>query len=388
MFLKNKEQIDAKSIFKKDVKRKTYINNCTCSFILKDALFANFNNKDVLLDETVIDNMFSEITKVLKKSSTKYNPIPKSIIISHENQLEMNESNNLKEPLNDEILKYIKPRWTLDDVYIEENSKKQIKAALTMAKYKDKLFKEWGLEDSIKNGHSLVLNFYGSPGTGKSMAAEAIASYLNKDVLLVNYSELESKYVGETPKNIMKAFKTAEETDAVLIFDEADSFLGKRLTNINQSADYGVNITRSVMLMEIERFDGIVVFTTNLINNYDEAFKRRILANVEFKIPNEQGRIKIWEKHLPKKLPLNKDINPSYLASLYQGISGADIKDIVLYAAVLCLENEQDYISKEDFDQAYSYIKNRYSNSENFSIKHEVVSKEQYENEIRKLREG
>ena len=93
--------------------------------------------------------------------------------------------------------------------------------------------------------------------------------------------------------------------------------------------DYGVNITRSVMLMELEKFDGIVVFTTNLIENYDTAFKRRIFASIEFKLPDEDARIKIWKLHMGDRLPLAVDVSVEELARQYENVSGADIKDIV-----------------------------------------------------------
>ena len=96
----------------------------------------------------------------------------------------------------------------------------------------------------------------------------AVAKELGKKVYRINYADLESKYVGDTPKNIRSVFATAAKDKAVLIFDEADSFLGKRLSSVTQSADYGVNIARSVMLMELEKYDGVVVFTTNLLENY------------------------------------------------------------------------------------------------------------------------
>ena len=153
------------------------------------------------------------------------------------------------------------------------------------------------------------------------MTAEAIAGYLNKKVYNVNYAELESKYVGETPKNIRKVFEKAQKDDAVLIFDEADSFLGKRLKNVTQSSDYGVNITRSVMLMELEKYSGIVIFTTNLISNYDDAFKRRILANIKFDLPDECGRKKIWDIYINRGIPIESNINSTMLSQKYVNIS-------------------------------------------------------------------
>ena len=213
------------------------------------------------------------------------------------------------------------------------------------------------------------------------MTGEAIAAELGKKIYVVNYSELESKYVGETPKNIVEVFRKAQAEDAVLIFDEADSFLGKRLTNVTQSADYGVNITRSVMLLELEKFDGIVIFTTNLVTNYDEAFKRRILTSIKFDLPDETARQKIWAIYLSRGLPLNKNLTSEILAEKYDKISDADIKDMLLHAALCALHrNEAEpLIEAEDFDAAFDMILNRRNNSQSsVEISHETISAEQY----------
>lgn len=360
-----------------------------------DAKYGTYNDKEILLDEYLISNMMDKLYETVRKNTSKYNVIPKSIILSQESDLltllNKNEPEIKKiEDNNEEILSSYTPKFSLDKVYICEKSKKQILSSISIIKNRDKLFKEWGLEKSMKESRAVVLNFYGPPGTGKSMTAEAIASYLNKKVLLVNYSELESKYVGETPKNIKKIFKIAKKEDAVLILDEADSFLGKRLTNVSQSADYGVNITRSVMLLELEKFDGIVVFTTNLLSNYDEAFKRRILANVEFDLPDEYGRKIIWSNHIPKEFPLSDEVTLEWLSKSYENISGADIKDIVLYAGVNALDENREVITKEDFNLAYNYIKNRYvdhdetyNSFQNVKIKTTKVSEEEYLNELK-----
>ena len=197
---------------------------------------------------------------------------------------------------------------------------------------------------------------------------------MGKKLYSVNYSELESKYVGETPKNIKQVFKRAKEEDAVLVMDEADSFLSKRLSNITQSADYGVNITRSVMLLELEKFDGIVIFTTNLLENYDEAFKRRILSNIKFELPDKEGRKKIWDIHIPSKLPLECDINSKILAEKYENVSGADIKDILLFASINAVSEGKEKIGLDEFDKAYEYVRARYK-EENKENDFKIISK-------------
>lgn len=162
---------------------------------------------------------------------------------------------------NQDMIESYEPRFALEQVALNEKVKEQIQTAIAAVRYKSKMTEEWGMSEYFSGNRAVILNFYGKAGTGKSMTAEAVAKALDKKVYHINYSELESKYVGETPKNIRRAFECATRDDAVLIFDEADSFLGKRLSSVTQSADYGVNITRSVLLMELEKFSGVVVFT-------------------------------------------------------------------------------------------------------------------------------
>jgi len=361
----------------------TIVNN-ECTISIEDAQFGKIDGKEIILDKTLVDNTFKEIAQSIAKNHSKYNPIPKKIVISHSDIEKDSPITQGKE----DFLNVYEPRWNLENVYISEQSKKQIITALTIVKHKNKLFNEWGLKDTLNGGRGIVLNFWGPPGTGKSMSAEAIAHYLNKKVYSVNYAELESKYVGDTPKNIKKSFQRASENNAVLIFDEADSFLGKRLTNVSQSADYGVNITRSVMLLELEKFDGVVIFTTNLINNYDDAFKRRILANIEFKNPDQSGREAIWKVHLPTKLPLEGTVTCQQLAMKYEKTSGADIKDMLLYAATACLQREGEQLQLSDFDEAHQFVMSRYHSDVNVKVKTEVITNEQYEEEVRAFDKG
>lgn len=368
---------------KKLSKTVTILNN-ECTISIEDAQFGKIDGKEIILDEMLVENTFKEIAQSIAKNHSKYNPIPKKVVISHSDIEEDSPVTNDKE----DFLNVYDPRWSLENVYIDEQSRKQIITALTIVKHKKKLFNEWGLKDTLNGGRGIVLNFWGPPGTGKSLSAEAIAHYLNKKVYSVNYAELESKYVGDTPKNIKKSFQRASENNAVLIFDEADSFLGKRLTNVSQSADYGVNITRSVMLLELEKFDGVVIFTTNLINNYDDAFKRRILANIEFKNPDQSGRESIWKIHLPTKLPLEDTVTCQQLAVKYEKTSGADIKDMLLYAATACLQREGEKLQLSDFDEAHQFVMSRYHSDADVKVKTEVITNEQYEEEVRALDKG
>lgn len=382
---KNTKDSNVKDVKKKTLIKKYNIKGVDCNIIIKDVNFGIVDGKEELLDDVLVNNMILEIVKTVSINSSKYNMPPKSITISKEEIASEELDKDTTAESDQSFAIPYEPKYKFEEVFIEEASKKQILASLTISKYKNKLFNEWGLKGSFKNNRAVILNFYGPPGTGKSMMAEGIASYLEKQVINVNYAELESKYVGETPKNIRRVFEVAKVNDAVIVFDEADSFLGKRLTNVSQSADYGVNITRSVMLMELERFEGVVIFTTNLLSNYDEAFKRRILANIEFKLPDKLGRKLIWDIHISDKLPLDLCINAEVLAEKFERLSGADIKDMLLYAAVLCLQREGVYINIEDFDDAYSYVIKRYEGSGNLRVTHERISEEQYKKEMEEV---
>ena len=136
---------------------------------------------------------------------------------------------------------------------LNKEVKDQLDSCVTMIRSLDKIYDEWGFRevDPVKKS---VLNFYGPPGTGKTMAAHALSAELGKMILAINYSDVESKFVGDAPKNLVSVFKIAEEKNCVLFFDEADSFLGKRVTNVSSSSDQAVNSLRSQMLILLESF--------------------------------------------------------------------------------------------------------------------------------------
>jgi SpoVK/Ycf46/Vps4 family AAA+-type ATPase len=234
------------------------------------------------------------------------------------------------------------PVRSLEDLIVSKSVYTRIETALNKISYHDKLYNGWNLKKIDPHGRRVAINFFGLPGTGKTFCAEAIAHYLNKKIITVNYAEIESKYVGETPKNITAAFQKAQETDSVLFFDEADSILGKRLTNVTQSADHGVNVSRSVMLLQLDNFDGIVIFASNLPENYDGAFVRRILAHIEFELPDLDCRLKLWKYLLPSEVPRAADVTTEWLASQSEGLAGGDILNVVKLSASQAVARSDD----------------------------------------------
>jgi SpoVK/Ycf46/Vps4 family AAA+-type ATPase len=176
------------------------------------ARYGELDGKQLLLDEEVITSSMKAMIKLFMNSATKYNPVPAHIVVSHKLSVEESKGNESAQKDHSFVLSAVEPRYSLDEVFLPPHSRKQILTSLTIEKYSDKLRNQWGLASIIKDGRAVILNFFGPPGTGKSMTAEAIAQHLGKKVMNVNYAQLESKYVGETPKNIKKCFAEATET--------------------------------------------------------------------------------------------------------------------------------------------------------------------------------
>ncbi|MEH2359573.1 ATP-binding protein [Nostoc sp.] len=252
------------------------------------------------------------------------------------------------------------PNRKFNDLIVPPIVRERIQTALNRILYHKELYEDWNLKKIDPQGRGVAINMYGPPGTGKTFCAEAIADNLGKQIIKVNYAEIESKYVGETPKNITAAFTKAHETDAVLFFDEADSILGKRLTNVTQSADHGVNVSRSVMLLELDKFDGVVIFATNLVSNYDAAFVRRILAHIEFELPDEACLVKLWEYLLPEEVPRTEDTTSEWLAQESQGLAGGDILNVVKLAAsqAVTRKGNERLVMQSDIKNAIAQVKN------------------------------
>ena len=170
------------------------------------------------------------------------------------------------------------PKFSLDDIILPMELKEKIMDIAEYAQNSQQVFEVWGLEETHKYSKRIGINLYGAPGTGKTMAAHAIANHLGRKILVVNYADIESKYVGDTPKNIKRVFEAAKSTNSILFFDEADAILSRRVINMSNATDVSVNQTRSVMLMLMNEFQDFIIFATNFIENFDPAFMRRISA--------------------------------------------------------------------------------------------------------------
>jgi ATP-dependent 26S proteasome regulatory subunit len=195
------------------------------------------------------------------------------------------------------------------------------------------IFGYWGLGERHGTGLGLAFNFAGPPGTGKTICAEAIAHALGMKLLVVDYAEVESMWMGETPKNVAALFRSASEQQAVLFFDEADAIATRRSLAAGLPQDRESNLTVNVLLRELDAFNGVVIFATNLAAHFDPAFERRIRTHVRFVMPGPEERERIWQVQIhPRKTPLARDVDFKALAQKYEA-AGGDIKNAVLKAA-------------------------------------------------------
>ena len=227
----------------------------------------------------------------------------------------------------------VAPARSLSEVVLPTQTRRALDQALAEVRNHSLIFDRWGLGERHATGLGLAFNFAGPPGTGKTICAQAIAHALGMKLLVVDYAEAESMWVGETPKNIVGAFRAASEQNAVLFFDEADAIAARRSSGLNLPDQRESNLTVNVLLRELENFNGIVIFATNLAANFDPAFERRIRSHVLFEMPGPEEREQIWQLQIhPAKTPLADDVDFKDLALRY-AVSGGDIKNAVIKAA-------------------------------------------------------
>jgi SpoVK/Ycf46/Vps4 family AAA+-type ATPase len=246
----------------------------------------------------------------------------------------------------------VMPERTFADVILPPQTRRTLDDALAQVRNHNLIFGRWGLGERHATGLGLAFNFAGPPGTGKTICAEAIANALGMKLLVVNYAEAESMWVGETPKNIAGAFRSAFEQNAVLFFDEADSIAARRSSSAGVPYEREANLVVNVLLRELEAFNGIVIFATNLAANFDPAFERRIRTHVRFDMPGVEEREEIWRVQIhPKKTPIAPDVNFRALSERYD-VSGGDIKNAVLKAASAAAAEQCTAIHQRHFKRA------------------------------------
>ncbi|MCI3928399.1 ATP-binding protein [Streptomyces sp. AN091965] len=238
----------------------------------------------------------------------------------------------------------VEPLYTFDQLVLPEETVSRLLDCVSLVEVAPLVFDTWNLR-SIEPHPSTAVNFRGPPGTGKTMAAHAVAHRLGRRILSCRLSDLESKYHGEGPKNLAALFATAKEQNAVLFVDEAESLLSRRFAQPQQAAESAINSMRTELLMALDTFQGLVIFASNLPHSYDAAVESRLL-HVDFALPDHAARRRIWQTHLPAELPVHDDVSPEDLADVGD-VSGRDIKLAVVLAAVGTARRREAAVTRE-----------------------------------------
>lgn len=234
----------------------------------------------------------------------------------------------------DELGRRIEPEAGWEDLVLHERQLRILREIVAHVRQRGTVHQEWGFARTLRRGLGVTALFAGGSGTGKTLAAEVMAKELGLDLFVIDLSQVVSKYIGETEKNLRKVFDAAERGGALLLFDEADALFGKR-SEVKDSHDRYANLEVSYLLMRMEAYRGLAILTTNMKKALDTAFMRRIRFVVDFPFPGESERAEIWRRVLPAQAPV-KDIEPERLAQLT--VAGGSIRNIALAGAFLAAE--------------------------------------------------
>jgi AAA+ superfamily predicted ATPase len=227
----------------------------------------------------------------------------------------------------------IEPVFTLDDLVLSDDAAAKLGELVAHVRHRTTVLDRWGFRARLPRGHGVAALFSGPPGTGKTTAAEAIANELATDLFRIDLSRVVSKYIGETEKNLAIAFREAERSGALLLFDEADALFGKR-TEVRDAHDRYANLEVSYLLQRVEAFSGLVILSTNKLGNIDEAFQRRLRFVVRFDPPDQALRAELWRRSFPAGAVLD---GPDWDRLAAHDLTGGHIQSAAVGAAFLAV---------------------------------------------------
>jgi len=277
------------------------------------------------------------------------------------------------------LAKKVTKKHSLKDIILSHDKKSQLREIIAYVKNRNTVYFDWGFANKISSTDGLNVLFAGESGTGKTMAASIIANELNLEIYKIDLSSVVSKYIGETEKNLDRIFKEAQTSNSILFFDEADALFGKR-SEVKDAHDRYANVEIDYLLQKLEEHKEIVILASNLSQNIDSAFARRMHFRVEFEFPDKQSRSEMWKNIFPKDAPLDKNIDFEFMSKFE--VAGGNIKNIALTAAFLAADEgkeismkhliiatKKEYdkigkpVTKSDFEGHYKLIKNKDENS-------------------------
>ncbi len=237
------------------------------------------------------------------------------------------------------LARRIEPAVGWSDLVLPPAVEGQLRELPARARHRDRVIGEWGMGQRSSRAHGITGLFAGDSGTGKTMSAEVVAHDLDFDLYVIDLSTVVDKYIGETEKNLDRIFTEADRVNGVLLFDEADALFGKR-SEVKDARDRYANVEVAYLLQRMESFEGVAILTTNLRTNVDDAFTRRLDAIIDFPMPEEGDRRRLWQANLPPSVPQADDIDIDFLARRFK-VSGGNIRNICVTAAYLAAASDR-----------------------------------------------
>lgn len=237
----------------------------------------------------------------------------------------------------------IAPVFSFDDLIFPDATRRQVRAILDRVRDAYRVGVEWGFGQRYAYGRGIGILMYGRPGTGKTMCAQVLARELQLELYKVDLSQMVSKYIGETEKNLSDVFRSARRSNAILFFDEADSLFSKRTTDTGNSNDKYANMETAHLLQKMEEFDGITILATNLAGTFDKAFYRRLQYVINIPLPDEETRRVLWRRSFPERCPIDRSVDFDVLARQHE-ISPSTIKSTALSAAYRACAERADAV--------------------------------------------
>lgn len=234
-----------------------------------------------------------------------------------------------------------------EDLVLPDATKEEVRDILLWMKYKDTLMQDWGMRKKLKRG--LKTLFYGPPGTGKTLTASLLGKQMGMEVYRIDLSQVVSKYIGETEKNLGSLFDQAQNKNWILFFDEADALFGSR-TKTSDSKDRYANQEVAYLLQRVEDYPGVVILASNLKGNMDEAFARRFQSMILFPMPNVEQRFELWKRTFSPKAVMAEDVDLFHIAEEYE-LAGGAITNVVRYASLKALGKGTNVIGLNDILQ-------------------------------------
>lgn len=253
--------------------------------------------------------------------------------------------------------KNIQTKMDWEDLILNPKTQLQIQDIKIWLDHNDEFMNDWGMDKKIKPGYRAL--FHGPPGTGKTLTASLLGKQFSKDVYRTDLSQVVSKYIGETEKNLEKVFNRAEHKDWILFFDEADALFGKR-SSVQNAHDKYANQEVSYLLQRVEDFPGLIILASNYKSNIDQAFIRRFNSIIHFPIPSAAERKEIWKTCLPLKASLADDVDLTSISNRYE-LSGSSIVSVIHYASLQTISRNSKTIQKKDIVEG---IKREYEKEE------------------------